>query len=339
MNRPPPEDLVERRIRAALTDQPRGPVGAANEAKDLLTLETAGDPTAFAGTATAMGGSVFTRLARRALYRLLFPVLEQQRRYTEANTRIALQLSSRVSLLERADASRRSSCLASECAGDLLALRDALRTDEESVRRHLSRYVDLFTGKSPVLDIGCGRGEFLALLGEVGTAAVGVDPDRHAVQHCRDRSLAAEHADGLEFLAGLQDGTLGGLFGAGLIERMAPSDLSLLVTLAAAKLRPGGVILLESANPRSRSAMEELHLDLTHIRPYDPRTVSWLLEYRGFVDVVTEFSPTVDERESLAAHGKSVEARDASSTVPAADVAPSVDTPTAYAIRGVSGTR
>ena len=91
----------------------------------------------------------------------------------------------------------------------------------DTVRARQRPYVDDFRDAAPVLDVGCGRGEFLGLLREAGVEARGVDADADMVAFARGEGLDVEQADALAYLESLEDGSLGGIFaGAG---RRAPA--------------------------------------------------------------------------------------------------------------------
>ena len=99
---------------------------------------------------------------------------------------------------------------------------DQFRGSAEDIRERVAEYLPIFAGSSDVLDIGCGRGEFLALLREHGVTARGIDINRAMVEVCREKGLDAEEADALEHLRALPDGSLGGLFAAQVIEHLDP---------------------------------------------------------------------------------------------------------------------
>src|SRR5262249_30178273 len=88
---------------------------------------------------------------------------------------------------------------------------DRHRGTAEEIRERQRVYLDLFTGGGRVLDVGCGRGEFLELCREGGIDARGIDLDPAMVARCRQAGLAAEEADALAYLDALPDGTLGGI--------------------------------------------------------------------------------------------------------------------------------
>jgi SAM-dependent methyltransferase len=180
---------------------------------------------------------------------------------------------------------------------DQLALTDAFRGTEASVRDRQQRYVDRFVGLDDVLDIGCGRGEFLELLQKAGVNARGIDSDRRMVEHCRDKGLEADLREALDYLSSLPEDSVGGIFAAQVIEHLVASDLLIFIRQARRVLGPGGVLLLESPNPEALLTFAEFYVDPTHVRPYHPQLIRWLLEHEGFVDAEIELS--VDPDESL----------------------------------------
>ena len=160
---------------------------------------------------------------------------------------------------------------------------DRYRGAWEAIRERQSDYAPLFAGASDVLDVGCGRGEFLDLLREAGVAARGVDANPEMVAACRARGLAASAGDALEAVEALPDGALGGLFSAQVVEHLPADRLVRLVRAAWRKLRPGSRIVIETINPACWLAFFETYLrDFTHVQPLHPETLSYLLAASGF---------------------------------------------------------
>jgi O-antigen chain-terminating methyltransferase len=160
---------------------------------------------------------------------------------------------------------------------------DRHRGTRDEIRDRQRVYLDLFAGASPVLDVGCGRGEFLDLCREAGIEARGVDTDAGMVARCREAGLAVEQADALAALEATPDGSLGGIFCAQVIEHLVPETLIALVQLAYAKLRPGGILLCETPNPASLTVFSgAFYVDLTHVKPIHPEAARFLLEAAGF---------------------------------------------------------
>lgn len=163
-----------------------------------------------------------------------------------------------------------------------LAFQERMRGTRAHVRELQAVHVAHFSDASPVLDIGCGRGEFLGLLGEAGIEARGIDLDADMVAHCRGEGLAVEQAEALAYLEGLEDGSLGGVFCAHVVEHLEPPNLVRLLDLVARKLRPGGAFVAETPNPRTLVAFSTFFADLGHVRPVDPETLAFLARELGF---------------------------------------------------------
>jgi SAM-dependent methyltransferase len=176
-----------------------------------------------------------------------------------------------------------------------LGFENAFRGAPEEIRRRLEAYVPLFAGKTDVLDIGCGRGEFLDLLRAAGIAGRGIDTNAAMVEETRARGLSAERVDALEALARLESGALGGVFAAQVIEHLQPDYLAALLEEAVRVIRPGGLIVLETINPTSWVAFFESYIrDITHVRPLHPETMQYMLRVSGFSDVRVQFSSPVE---------------------------------------------
>ena len=159
-------------------------------------------------------------------------------------------------------------------------------------------YLDLFRGSpSKVVDLGCGRGEFLDLLRGAGIAAYGVDMSEAMVSACRQRALDARQEDILEHLAGLPEGSLGGIFCAQVVEHLEPAGVIRFFELALMALGEGGALVVETLNPRSLATFTNaLYVDLGHLRPLHPLTLTFLAESVGFRDVGVRYSsPIPDE--------------------------------------------
>jgi len=171
-----------------------------------------------------------------------------------------------------------------------LRFEDRHRGSREEIRQRQRAYLDLFPA-GPVLDLGCGRGEFLELAREAKVEARGIDTDAGMVATCREAGLEVEQADGLAYLGRQGDGTLGGIFCAQVIEHLPPEALIALVRLAHQKLRPGGVLLCETPNPACLTVFSgAFYVDLTHIKPIHPEAARFVLEAAGFREVEVRYA-------------------------------------------------
>jgi SAM-dependent methyltransferase len=177
---------------------------------------------------------------------------------------------------------------------------DQFRGSTEDIRHRIEEYLPVFQGASDVLDIGCGRGEFLALLREHGVSARGIDLNPTMVEVCRSQGLAAEAIDGLAYLRAQPDGSLGGLFAAQVVEHLEPRYLTQLLDLAFDKLRPGSPIVLETINPACWFAFFESYIrDITHVRPLHPDTLKYLLIASGFQQVEIRYRAPYPDSDKL----------------------------------------
>ena len=166
------------------------------------------------------------------------------------------------------------------------------RGDRESVREQLAGYVKVFPAGQPVLDLGCGRGEFVEMLRDAGFAAQGVDLSRTMLEEAQQRGLPCRRADILEELARRPQASLGGIFSAQVIEHLDPEVLREMVSRSRRTLKPGGVLLLETINPLSLFALSRIFfLDITHAKPLHPEYMRLLLDSRGFRDVEIIYGP------------------------------------------------
>ncbi|MCL4487937.1 MAG: methyltransferase domain-containing protein [Chloroflexi bacterium] len=169
------------------------------------------------------------------------------------------------------------------------------RGSPTSVRARQAAYVDLFRGRGHVLDLGCGRGEFLELVSANGIRATGVDADQDMVEFSRERGLNVVHADLFEYLKELQPSSLDGIFAAQVIEHLPPEQVRLLINLCSQRLGTGGLLVLETVNPLCPSALSNFWMDPTHIRPVPPKLLTFLLEEAGFLLQALRFESPVEQ--------------------------------------------
>jgi SAM-dependent methyltransferase len=172
------------------------------------------------------------------------------------------------------------------------------RGPETEIRARQQSYLPYFEGtEGPVLDVGCGRGEFIDLLRAHGVPARGIDVNSGMVEVCRQRGLDVLQADAVTHLASLASNSLGGLFAAQVVEHLEPAYLLRFLELAHEKLEPGGRLVLETLNPACWTAFFESYIrDITHRWPLHPDTLRFFVQATGFEGVTVEFrSPVPNE--------------------------------------------
>jgi SAM-dependent methyltransferase len=162
-------------------------------------------------------------------------------------------------------------------------LQETLRTERRATQEQQAPYAELFRGLSPVLDLGCGRGEFLELLKEKGISAYGIDSDHIACEDARRKLLKVIEGDLLDKLADVPDRSLGGIFCSRVIEYVPPHLQPELISRAAGKLKPGGIFIVETINPNSDFPFgRNSHIDPTHLRAIYPELLKSMVESNGF---------------------------------------------------------
>ena len=172
---------------------------------------------------------------------------------------------------------------------------DIFRGDETHVRRTQEAYVDRFADVEWVLDLGCGRGEFLDVLGERGITARGVDLDESMVARCREKGQAVELADAGTALQALDDDSLPAAFAAQVVEHLSHAELIDLLNLLHRKLAPGGLAVLETVNPHNPAALKAFWTDVTHHHPLFPEVLLALCRLAGFDSGEVAFPEATDD--------------------------------------------
>ena len=175
------------------------------------------------------------------------------------------------------------------------------RGSEEYVKAGQLHYIPSFEGCQSVLDIGCGRGEFLEIMREASIPAVGIDLNQESVAICRLKGLEAETADLFAYLAGLPEESLDGIFCAQVVEHLPPERLPEMIQLCSSRLMRNGVIAIETPNPECLAIFAtHFYLDPTHARPVPHPLLAFYLEEFGVgVVEVRKLAPAVESMASL----------------------------------------
>jgi SAM-dependent methyltransferase len=178
---------------------------------------------------------------------------------------------------------------------DYAGFEDRFRGDEEDIRDRQRQYLAVFEGQQDVLDVGCGRGEFLELCRSAGIGARGVELDLDMVLLCREKGLDVIHGEVFAYLATLPDESLGGVFSAQVIEHLPPAAVVELVRLCHRKLRMGARAIFETPNPGCLAVFaRSFYIDPTHIRPIHSDGMKFVLESLGFDPVAIQYSMPVE---------------------------------------------
>jgi predicted TPR repeat methyltransferase len=176
-----------------------------------------------------------------------------------------------------------------------VAFEDQFRGSADAVSEKLRTYVPVFQSASgPIVDLGCGRGEMLAVLKAAGVTARGVDANGDMAAIARERGLDATQGDALAYLQALDDESIAGIVATQVIEHLEPPYLTRLLSTASQKMQRGAPIVLETINPACWLAFFSSYIrDLTHVRPVHPDTLQYLLRASGFSEVTIAYSAPV----------------------------------------------
>jgi SAM-dependent methyltransferase len=250
---------------------------------------------------------------KRLLQRLLTPVWDRQMLF---NQRLAVWLGEVESELDDtlATLARRIAALESSLP-DLIASEGISPVDVEDLeaevrgvhpaaerRRYLAYFPDAAAG--PVLEIGCGRGRFLAMLRDAGIPGLGFDPDAHLVAEARALGLDASAGDPVAALAERAPASLGGVVCFRFLERLPLAKVVRALRLAREKLRPGGCLVVEARNLGSLIVHTRgWALDPALRQPLHPLTLRFLVAEVGFARPEIVYSGEVEPGAALEGAG------------------------------------
>jgi 2-polyprenyl-3-methyl-5-hydroxy-6-metoxy-1,4-benzoquinol methylase len=173
---------------------------------------------------------------------------------------------------------------------------ERFRGSREDIKQRQLAFLSYFEKCSRLLDIGCGRGEFLEILKNHDIGGIGVDSDPDMVAYCRSRQLEVELSDAIAYLEILEDKSLDGIFIDQVVEHLEPDYLIRLLALCYQKMKFGYYIVIETVNPLSFVSFVNFYIDMTHKRPVHPETLQYLLSAAGFRECEKKFfSPVSDE--------------------------------------------
>jgi O-antigen chain-terminating methyltransferase len=162
-------------------------------------------------------------------------------------------------------------------------LEDGLRGSEHQVRESVDAYAAIARDHAPLLDVGCGRGELLALCREAGVEARGCDTNERSVADLKQRGFDVVLAGVPECFDGVADASLGSIAALHVVEHLPVEALFALFAHAARALRPGGVLMIETPNAESLFLSgSEFWRDPTHLAPRHPAALTLLAREHGF---------------------------------------------------------
>ena len=182
-----------------------------------------------------------------------------------------------------------------------VSFEDRFRGPRKEIKKRVEFYLPVIRKaragrpEAPVLDVGCGRGEWLELLKEHKLEASGVDINSAMLAQCRERGLEVLQGDAIAHLRTLPEHSLGAVTGFHIIEHLA---LEVLMDLLAETIRvlvPGGVAIFESPNCKNLVVgATNFNIDPTHRNPVFPETAQFMLSIHGFEEVQLKYLAPVE---------------------------------------------
>lgn len=170
------------------------------------------------------------------------------------------------------------------------AFEEKHRGSVQDIKQRLSVYLPFITAlakiytSAEVVDVGCGRGEWLETLRDNAIPAIGVDLDDGMLERALQVGLNVKKMDCLHFLQQQADSSLLAITGFHIAEHLPFEVLQSLVKEALRVLKPGGLLILETPNPENVSVGTcSFYMDPTHNHPLPPALLEFIPNYYGFL--------------------------------------------------------
>ena len=233
-------------------------------------------------------GKIFFKKAIRKVTRpYIKPIIEEQIQFNAKLVRAIDNLNQRINNLDGSNFNM-----------NYLEFENQYRGSEDGIQKLQKKFVKYFDGKDNILDVGCGRGEFIKeLLFDGKKKILGVDTNTQMIDRCLLENLPVKHLNGVNYLNENNELKLGGIFSSQVIEHLNPTQIVTLIDGAYRNLIDGGVLILETINPMAliTHAMT-FPLDMTHKQLVHPYTLKFLLEERGFKNIEIMYTSINDEK-------------------------------------------
>lgn len=170
---------------------------------------------------------------------------------------------------------------------DYFKFENKFRGTRENIKFSQRHYVEYFktNGGCDILDIGCGRGEFLELMCDYEIPARGIDIYEPFIEYCNNRGFKADLEDALTYLNSLEDNSIGGIFMGQVVEHLSSDYILALIKVAYKKLVPGTYFIIETPNPESISTFQFFYVDMGHLKPIHYLTLEYFFKEANYAEV------------------------------------------------------
>ena len=174
-----------------------------------------------------------------------------------------------------------------------LEFENTFRGSKERIKAEQKMYLEHFKSCKKILDIGCGRGEFLEVLNEKNIGGFGIDLDPDMIDACKSLNLKCEKSNAIDFLKKTKQGEFDGVFCSHVIEHLEAEEAEKLIELLSHKLNSNAKIVFITPNSESlRVHYSSFWMDPTHKRLYPPALIRYFLEKHNFKVTATYSTET-----------------------------------------------
>lgn len=181
---------------------------------------------------------------------------------------------------------------------------DKFRGTEQDIKQRLTEYLPLFNSLSKnvksktIIDIGCGRGEFLSFAKDNSFKAIGVDMNKSMVERANSLGYEAIENDAITYLSSQQKNSLAAITGFHIVEHIPFESLMELFNECYRSLSAGGFVLFETPNPNNLVVgASNFYMDPSHIKPIPPELLAFALESVGFSSEILRLHPVNEKND------------------------------------------
>jgi 2-polyprenyl-3-methyl-5-hydroxy-6-metoxy-1,4-benzoquinol methylase len=169
---------------------------------------------------------------------------------------------------------------------------DAFRGDREEIKRRVAVYLPYAqkayaeAAQLPALDLGCGRGEWLQVLAAAGIPGGGIDSNREFIAAGAALGLDVTEGHLPQALRSVGAESRAVVSAIHVLEHLAFEDLLEVVDQTVRILKPGGIAIFETPNPKNLLvSSNNFYLDPTHRQPLPSEFLAFVLQARGLSEL------------------------------------------------------
>ena len=171
-----------------------------------------------------------------------------------------------------------------------LEFENKFRGNRQNIINKLSSYdslIDLLISNNNVtnlLDIGCGRGEWLQRWKEKIPNSIGIEQNQNMINLCKSLGLNVMEGEAVETLTSLESSSISLITIFHMIEHIESKNLTLLIEECYRVLKDDGILIMETPSIDNLLVSSKLfYIDSTHVNHINPDRIIFDIEYAGFM--------------------------------------------------------